>query len=247
MIPRILLAACMSLGLAVSASAEPTPVMVRAIAKDAKFIGDSMGGMKITLSDAKSGAILAEGLTTGGTGDTKLLIAEPRVRRAPLATPDAAGFAATIDIDRPTLVRATAVGPVGKPDSMTTVSSTMWILPGRGVTGDGWVLEAPGLVVEPTWTALGAQQASLAAKVTLMCGCPITPGGHWDAADYDVRAVLSRDGKVVERAKLDYAGAPSTFGVAFPKLAAGTYHLMITAHDAGSGNTGVIERDVSVN
>lgn len=247
MILRLLIGALAALGVAGAAAAEPTPVMVRAIAKDAKFIGDSMGGVKITLSDAKTGAVLAEGLTTGGTGDTKRLIVEPRVRRAPLATPDAAGFAATIDIDKPTLVQAQASGPVGKPWAWTTVTAMMWILPGQGVGEDGWILEMPGLVIEPAWTALGANQASLSAKVTLMCGCPITPDGHWDAANYDVRAVLSRDGKVIQSAKLEYAGAPSTFGAAFPKLAPGDYHLMVTAHDAGSGNTGVVERDVTVN
>lgn len=80
-----------------------------------------------------------------------------------------------------------------------------------------------------------------------MCGCPITPGGHWDAARYDVRATLMTAGRTVQSAKLDYAGAASTFGVAFPKLAPGVYRLLVTAHDAGSGNTGVVERDVEVN
>lgn len=247
MILRLLLAALAALGLATAAAAEPTPVMVRAISKDAKFIGDSMGGVKIVLTDARSGAVLAEGLTTGGTGDTDRLIVNPRVRRAPLATPDAAGFLATLDIDAPTLVRAEANGPIGKPWAQATVTSTMWILPGKAVTGDGWVLELPGLVVEPAWTALGNGQASLSAKVTLMCGCPITPGGHWDAARYDVRATLTMAGRTVQSAKLDYAGAASTFGVAFPKLAPGVYRLLVTAHDAGSGNTGVVERDVEVN
>ena len=81
-----------------SAFAEPTDIVVRAISRDAKFIGDSMGGVRIILRDAQSGKILAEGVTSGGTGDTKRLT-ETAKRREALATPEAAAFRATIDID----------------------------------------------------------------------------------------------------------------------------------------------------
>ena len=67
-----------------------------------------------------------------------------------LTDPSAAGFEAVLDLKKPTLVRADAVGPVGKPDSAIKVSSTQWILPGRDIVGDGWVLNFPGLVIEPT-------------------------------------------------------------------------------------------------
>lgn len=234
------------LALCTPAMAEPTPLVVRAIAKDAKFIGDSMGGVEITLTDAQTGAVLAKGLTTGGTGDTKRLIVEPRVRRAPVSTPEAAGFAATLDIDRPTLVRAEAKGPAGKPDAAITVTSMMWLLPGRPVEGDGWIVELPGLVVEPTWTATDAGTAGLSAKVTLMCGCPIEPGGHWDASRYEVQATVSQDGKPLKTVNLDYAGKTSMFAGAFEGLSPGRYQLIMTAHDAGSGNSGVVEREVEV-
>ncbi|MFN3522739.1 MAG: hypothetical protein ACK4YQ_10865 [Phenylobacterium sp.] len=229
-----------------AARAEPTPVTVRALAKDAKFIGDSMGGVEITLKDAASGSVLAKGLTRGGTGDTARLVEQPKVRRTPVSTPDAAGFSAVLDLDRPTLVRAEARGPLGKPDAVVTVTSMMWLLPGRGVEGDGWILEMPGLVVEPQWSALGHGQASLSAKVTLMCGCPITPGGLWDASRYEVDATLIRDGRATGRVRLTYAGSPSTFSIAYPDVAPGRYRLIVTAHDAGSGNSGVAEREVVV-
>lgn len=245
MIARSLLATLAAFCLASAASAEPTPLVVRAIAKDAKFIGDSMGGVAITLTDAQTGKVLAEGVTKGGTGDTERLIVKPRVRREPISTPEAAGFATTLDIDKPTLVRAEASGPLGKPDAKITVTSEMWLLPGKAVDADGWILEMPGLVIEPQWTGSTAG-ATLTAKVTLMCGCPITPGGHWDAARYDVEAVLSKDGVATPAVKLDYAGSPSTFDTTFPALAAGRYLLTLTAHDAGSGNTGVVQREVEV-
>jgi hypothetical protein len=47
------------------ASAEPTEITVRVLAKDSKFVGTSMGGMRIILRDAHTGEILATGLTQG--------------------------------------------------------------------------------------------------------------------------------------------------------------------------------------
>jgi hypothetical protein len=56
------------------ASAEQTEIIVRVLAKDSKFVGTSMGGMRIIRRDAHTGEILATGLTQGGTGNTKLIM-----------------------------------------------------------------------------------------------------------------------------------------------------------------------------
>ena len=145
MIKAFALAAALTLA-AFAALAEPTRVMVRAQAQDAKFIGDHMGGVQITLSDARTGMVLAKGLTKGGTGDTPRIMKTPRTRGMGLSDPSAAGFEAVVDLKQPTLVRVDAIGPVGKPDTAIKVSSTQWILPGRDIVGDGWVLNFPGLV-----------------------------------------------------------------------------------------------------
>lgn len=234
------------LSCATPALAEPTQVVVRAISKDAKFIGDSMGGVEVVLTDARSGKVLARGKVAGATGDTKTMIVEPRVRRQPIATPEAARYEAMIDIDKPTLVQAQARGPLGKPAAAITVTSTMWVLPGKPVVGDGWLLEFPGLVVEPVWSRPTPGELKIDAKVTLMCGCPIDPGGHWDAARYEVRATLSHGSVVVAQAPLAFASQPSTFTATIPAPGAGDYQLLVTAYDAGSGNTGVAETAVSL-
>jgi hypothetical protein len=232
---------------ATPAAAEPTHIVVRTIARDAKFIGDAMGGVEITLTDARSGKRLGRGLTAGGTGDTRRLIVEPRVRGKALATPEAARFETTIDIDRPTLVRAEARGPLGKPGAVITVASMMWLLPGQNLDGDGWVLELPGLVVEPAWTRGPDGALQIAAKVTLMCGCPIEPGGHWDASQYEVRAVLLASGdRPAGEAALAFAGKPSSFAGTIPAPKAGRYRLRVTAHNAATGNTGVAETGLDV-
>jgi hypothetical protein len=48
--------------------AEPTVITIRVISKDAKFIGTSMGGMRITLRDAHTGAVLATGSPRAARG-----------------------------------------------------------------------------------------------------------------------------------------------------------------------------------
>lgn len=79
--PKLLaLTAALLLAAPMAVQAEPTRVMVRAQALDAKFIGDHMGGVAITLKDARTGAVLAKGLTRGATGETQRIMRTPRTR-----------------------------------------------------------------------------------------------------------------------------------------------------------------------
>ncbi|WP_374578478.1 hypothetical protein [Phenylobacterium sp.] len=229
-----------------AALAEPTPVTVRMLAHDAKFVGEAMGGVAVTLTDARTGAQLAQGVIRGGTGDTGKLMSQPRVRGVQIAGPEAGAFTAVLEISAPTLVRLEARGPLGKGDAAITVSSMRWVLPGKAVDGDGWVVEAPGLVVEPSWTGR-AGGGTLSAKVTLMCGCPITPGGMWNADRYEVLARLTGpDGKPAPVKALAYAGEASTFRADFAGLAKGRYRLLLTAYNPDTDNAGVAEQEIVV-
>lgn len=234
------------LACAAAAQAEPTHVMVRAQSLDAKFIGTHMGGVKVTLRDARTGKVLARGVTAGGTGDTPRIMRKPHERGAVISDADTAGFDAVLDLARPTLVRAEAEGPAGKPASAVSVSSSLWVIPGRDVTGDGWVLTFPGLVVEPAATPTPDGGLNVAAKVTLMCGCPIEPGGLWDAANYRVEARLLQGARTVADAPLAYAGQTSQFAGALPRVAPGRYVLQVVATDAKTPNAGVVEIPVRV-
>jgi hypothetical protein len=240
---RLILAAVVCCALAGGGAAEPTQVTVRAQAKDAKFIGESMGGVAITLTDAATGKVLASGLTAGGTGDTAKLVTSPRVRGQAVSGSADAKFAATLDITQPTLVTATAKGPIGKSDAVITATSQMWLLP-EAVGGDGWVIELPGLVVEPSLSTSGG--LTVTAKVTLMCGCAISPGTTWDADHYEVIATVMQGTRVVKAVPLPYAGTTSTFAAPAPGLAPGVYRVVITAYNSRTGNTGVAAREVRV-
>lgn len=231
-------------GLPVAAAAEPTDLVIRVISEGGKFVGTSMGGAEIIVRDVRSGEVLARGRTTGSTGDTaRIMAGGPRA--TPLADETSAAFRARIDIDEPRLVEVEAYGPLAQPQAAVRVASQRWVLPGRGATqGDGWVLELPGLVVdlvEPAAHQRGTAGASvrLAANVALMCGCPIEPGGIWDAARYDVRASVKRDGQPAGEVRLSYGGRTGYFTGTLPVDKAGAHVITVTAVDTKTGATGV--------
>ncbi len=233
------LALCLSLA-STLALAQPTHVMVRAQALDAKFIGDHTGGADITLTDVRTGRVLARGRTAGGTGDTGRIMKAPHSRSGGLSDAQTAGFDAVVDIESPTLVRAEGVGPLGRLRSVIHVTSTTWIYPGQDIVGDGWILTFPGLVVEPEAAQSTDGTVEVSANVTLMCGCPIEPGGIWDAANYAVEASLVQGGRVLATAPLAYAGKTSQFAGRFPAQPPGNYTVRVTAKDRTTINAGTV-------
>ena len=228
------------------ALAEPTEVVVRVLSKDAKFVGTSMGGVRINLRNVETGELLATGLTAGSTGDTSKIMKSDRKRNVPISTDGSAAFSATLDIDRPVLVEARAFGPLGQRQAANTVSSTMWVVPGRPVTGgDGWVLQLAGFSVDvlapPSHIKLtGApQDVEVRANVTMMCGCPIEPEGLWDANRFEVAILLERNGRPAGTLPMEYAGSTSQFRAQVQITEPGAYQVTVFAHDPGNGNTGL--------
>src|SRR5687768_8165705 len=135
--------------LATSIDAAATNVIVRAVSRDAKVIGDLTGGARITIRAVESGTVLATGIQKGGTGDTKQIMQTPRTRGADAYdSAGAAAFRATVDIARPMRVEVSAEGPLQYPQAMQKASTTMLLVPGRHIEGDGIVLEIPGFIVD---------------------------------------------------------------------------------------------------
>lgn len=227
------------------AKAEPTQVTVRVISQDAKFVGDAMGGARVTLRDADSRRILATGVTKGGTGDTDKIM--QTTGRSPLrATPEAAAFTATIDIDVPTRVSLEVQGPLGRPGSLIHSATERWIMPGRPIAlGNGWTIELPGLAITPA-SKVNGQALAIQAKVELMCGCPITVGGMWDAAEYNVEASLWQRKRQITKVELTFLTAPGGFAANIPLPRRGRYRLVIFAQNARTGNSGYSEEILHV-
>ncbi len=172
--PWLSAAAAMALA-ALPAAGEQTRLAVRVLSEDAKFVGTSMGGAQVLIHDADTGELLAEGTTSGGTGDTRRIVLEPRRRGEPLSTPEAAGFYATLELERPRRVRITARGPLAQPQAIQEVSRTQWVFPGRHLDqGDAILLVLAGFVVDilepPAHVRLGPppQEVPLRINLTMM-------------------------------------------------------------------------------
>ncbi len=242
---KALSVATLLLALPLAAHAEPTAIAVRTVAKGAKFIGSGMGGVRVTIADASTGELLAEGVITGSTGDTGKLMTEKLPRLAPRATEGSAVFATTLDVDTPRMLRVTARGPLGQPQGMAEASTTLWLAPGMPVTGgDAVLLELPGFVVDvvqPVATEAVAvgKTVTVHANVVMMCGCPLQPGGLWDSSKMKFLAFVYRDGREIARVPARYAGQANHFEAKVPVKKAGSYQVTFVAHDPRDGNTGV--------
>lgn len=221
-------------------NAVPTQVMIRAVSNDAKIIGDAAGGVRIVVTDVESGAVLTEGVQRGGTGSTDLIINQPYARGTTrFDTEGAAGFMATLDLTEPTFVEITAHGPLQPAHAETMTSLRTWLVPGKDVLGEGIVLTLYGFAVEID-PAFDPATGHVRAKVTMLCTCPTSPGGLWDADRIDVTATLLRSDTPVQTIDLTYAGEQSTFSGTIPvPTDPGEYILEVTASDTARANFGV--------
>lgn len=233
--------------LSVTAEAVPTKIVVRAKAKDAKFIGTSMGGAFVVIKDVETGELLAKGSTVGSTGNTNRIMIDPVKRGTQLSDDATAKFDLNIDIDEPRLVTVEVHAPYSQRQSMIKSSTQLWLIPGKHIAGDGIIIEVPGFVIDvtapqsPDGMKLSEGKVSVAVKATIttMCGCLITPAGMWDANRYDVAATVKLDGKVIGNVPLKYAGKPSYFEGTLDLTKTGLYELDVYAYDPVSGNTGL--------
>lgn len=245
-VPALALFAALLMAFSAPATAEPTEVEVRVLSKDAKFVGTSMGGARIVLRDVHTGEVLASGVTTGGTGNTAKIMHDDGGRRARMADETAASFTATLDLDEPRLIEVEATGPAAQRQSQQRVTATQWVVPGRPPGGEGgWILELPGFSVDvlapPAHVRLSGDRESVTvrANVTMMCGCPIEPGGLWDADGYDVEMIVVRNGERVDGIAMTYAGQTSQFAGDVPLDGSGVYDVTVYAYDPRTGNTGL--------
>ncbi|MDZ7735955.1 MAG: hypothetical protein U5P41_07510 [Gammaproteobacteria bacterium] len=226
--------------------AEQTAIDVRVISRGAKFIGTSMGGVQITLHDARTGELLVQGKTRGGTGDTQRIMRESHGRNGVLATESAAVFSTRLDLDEPRLIEVRAYGPLAQVQSANTVTATQWVIPGKDLTGgNGWLLEMPGFVVDildpPAHKGVTGlpRKIPVSANITKMCGCPLVPGGLWDADQYEISALVRHNGEFLSELPLEYAGETSRFAGTLTAEQPGSYEITVYAFDPETGNTGL--------
>ncbi|MFW6325093.1 MAG: hypothetical protein ACOC0U_08535 [Desulfovibrionales bacterium] len=218
---------------------------VQVIARGSKLIGTSMGGMRIVIQDAETGEVLEEGVTSGETGDTEQIMKTPRTGADPVVYDDAAAFKTKLELSGPRMVRITAYGPLNARLSAHSISAEQWLIPGKDLTGKAaLILEWPGLVVEilepeDSLFLKKGESLEIEAGVVMGCGCVITPDGLWNVEDFEVLAVVTRQGEKVTELPLSYGGTPSSFTGVFHPEAAGEYGLTVHAFQRSTGNTGL--------
>lgn len=231
--------------------AQETSVMIRVQSKDAKFIGTSIGGAKILIKEANTEKILAEGITSGSTGNTDLIMKEPRSRGKRITDEETAGFKAVLNIDKPVFVTIEAIAPFNKKQAAIKSSTQLWIIPGKDITGEGIVLEVPGFVVDilspQTHERISSKnEIEIKANVVMMCGCPVTKDGIWDAGQYEVKAIVLAEGGARRELELQISEKPSTF-IGKISLSPGNYTITVYAFDPVAGNTGLDQTNIIVN
>lgn len=224
-----------------------TMVTVRAKARDAKFIGSSIGGAQIIIRDATTGIILAEGVTEGGTGNTTRIMSQSTHRYDQLSDVNTAAFRAEIMLEEPVFVTIEARAPVDHRQAEVVASTQMWLIPGKDILQDGVVLEIPGFIIdtlEPrthqslVLDSLQNRLLSIRANMVMMCGCTISDGGLWNAREIEVRAIIKRNG-VTWRTLPMAITEPNLFEVQTVLDGPGQYQVTVYAFDHRTANSGV--------
>lgn len=193
---------------------------------------------------------MAEGITQGSTGNTEIIMNQPHQRREDISDNETAGFLAKLDIKEPTFVTIEATGPINAKQATAKSSTQVWVIPERDILGDGIVLEIPGFIVDilsPQRHQRISENNSIEIKtnIVMMCGCPVTPGGIWNAEDYEVKAVLKNGEGEKTSLTMEYAGQPNTFSADFEGKP-GLYEISVLVHDAKTGNTGVDKTNIII-
>jgi hypothetical protein len=231
-----------------SLHAEETVLIVRAKAKDAKFIGSSIGGARVLVRDVTSGKLLAEGMTSGSTGNTTRIMNEAHERYTTLSDEKTAHFEAVLDISEPVLVEVEVIAPYQKRQAAVRATTQLWVIPGKHIDGDGLVVEIPGMVVDvlspQTHEVMNAAEEgetslTITANVVMMCGCPIGPETTWKSENYEVVAMIQAGGETIKTVPMQITDKTSTFSATTTVPGKGYYGVIVYAYDAKTGNTGV--------
>src|SRR5579885_1381545 len=194
-----------------------TEILVRVVAHGAMVVGDPVGGARITITDVKTGRLLASGLQTGEAGDQNQIMRTPRLLEEPhYSTRPSASFHATLQLDRPTLVEITAQGPLAYPSAMQRASQTVLLFPGRDLTNDGIVLHLYGYIVQIEYPKGGEplmakDDVKLGASVRTLSGSLVRPHSDWDSRKMDIHGEVLIGDRVVERLQMFYSGSKSVF------------------------------------
>lgn len=226
----------------------PTRLVVRVKAKDAKFIGTGIGGALVVIKDHLTGEILAHGNTTGGSGSTELIMKTPLTRGKSQIDAQTAFYEASLNISEPVLVDIEVLAPVNRRNAAVKGSTQLWLIPGKPIAGDGVIIELSGYILDIltpnthqmiALDSLKDHSIDFRVSLTMLCGCPISKGGVWNADDIEIKAVLKKDGVAGTEVALSKLPGNNLFNGNIKVPAKGNYELLVYAYDPKTNNTGL--------
>jgi len=227
--------------------ATETNIIIRAKAKDAKFIGSSLGGAYVIVKNKMTGEILAKGKTEGSTGNTDLIMKTPWKRGHPITDDNTAKFMVSLDIDEPTFITIEVLAPFNNRQASARVSTELWLIPGKHILGDGIILEVPGFIIDIlkprthhyiSLDSIKDEPFKIQANIVMMCGCTINKDGIWNSDNMEVKGIFKKNGEFFKEINMSLTSV-NLFEGDIDIQSAGNYELIVYAYNQNSANTGV--------
>lgn len=227
----------------------PTHVVIRVVAHGALVLGKEVGGARITISNAKTGLLLASGLQQGEAGDQNQIMRTPHnMEEQVYASLPSASFQTTLQLEEPTWVDISAQGPLAYPAALTQTTKRVLLIPGQDLRSDGIVLDLSGYIVEIKQpvrgeSVIGKEDVKLVASIQTLSGTPVRPYGDWDSRKIQIWGEVLIGNRVVERLQMFYTGEKSLFSAPFfvplQAEAPDGITLRVMASDGAKGNFGL--------
>lgn len=227
----------------------PTTVLVRVVAQGAMVLGKEVGGACVTITDVASGQILATGRQQGDAGDQNQIMRTPHLMEEPIySSRPSAAFAATLHLQKPTMVEISAEGPLAYPASLQRTSKTLLLVPGQDLTHDGIVLHLYGYLVQieqpkPREALIAKDDVKLRASIRTLSGSWVRPHGDWDSRKIRIYGEVLIGDRIIERLQLFYDEASRSFEAPFfvppSKDVPDGITVRVVATDLSTGNAGM--------
>lgn len=227
-----------------ASGAADTTIEIGVLANGAKFIGDKTGGAYVLVVDEENDAILAEGVTHGSTGDTQRIMKGEGGRYLDITSEGDAVFRANIALLAPRKVTVKATGPLDYPGSSSSASESLWLIPGHSLVGGNRVLiDLAGFIIQPVSMSIdGKGQGHVRVDLQMLCGCPITPGGTWNAEQLIKQArLITADGKESEPVALQYTGDGTVYEARFENAFDKPQSVRVDVVSMNNANTGSLD------
>jgi hypothetical protein len=229
-----------------------TELTIRVQAKGGMFLGpDSYNGAIVTVS---AGSTKLAGPAFTNNGDSGTRATSPTIGASPykiitpgnpvpyyvVAAPTTVNYVARFNLGAPQLLAVEVRVPLPAEQGNQIVSTSVLVDPRRPEPSlPGFVIEVPGLWVQPELVVLG-NTVNLRTKVTMMCGCEINSDAAspwpWIPSDFKVTAQIVKP-TVQPPINLSFV-FNSQFAGETQVTGGGSYTAEISAKQISTGNAG---------